>query len=444
MAIVASALASLGVLWGLSWSGAEDAVSAALDDHLMSQASLMGEHLRDVPVGVLVELGSGHGSEAVAVELNRLIEASGLHDAALLGPGEVMLGSDGTWLPAAADRDLIDSVWTAGPVVGPLYRADEGELYLSAYAPLPDQPGWVVAVEASATLRAIDRLAQREALASVLVLLGVAGLGAWLAGWIARPLSDLEASLGQVTPGDPPEALTPAGPREVFAVATAAKQLLAAIRDRDEAVNDAHTAQIAQLTRFAAEIAHELRNPLNAISLSIDRLARLDDVARRAQVADGLRLQLDELESIVARLVDLTRPVEPRVTAVDLVVLVRRVAAEGQVPVTVTGPQTAPTQSDPTLVTEVIRNLLLNAEQAGAGHIDVRIAGPSWTVDVSDDGSGITDPEPLFEWFHTTRARGSGLGLPLSRRIAEALGGRLELIETSPATFRLELPGGLS
>lgn len=440
LALVTASLASLGVLWGLSWTGAEDAVSAALADHLVAEAALAGEHLREVPVDVLVGLGAGHATAAITDELDRLRAASGLHDAALLGPDGRVLGSDGGWLPQEADADLIATARGGHAVAGPLYRAEDGALYLTAYAPLPEQEAWVVAVEGSATLGAVDQLARRQAIASGVVLAVVALLGSLLASWIARPLRELEAQLDAVQPGDAPDAVVPAGPREVHRVAAAARRLLEAIRERDAAVSAGHLRELEQVQRLAAEIAHEVRNPLNAMSLSTARLARLDDPDRRQVIAERLEAQIRELDAIITRLVDLTRPLDPRTEAIDGAALVARLAADATADVQYLGPEEWLLTSDATLLTEILRNLVLNAEQAGASTVICRVSGPPWCIEVEDDGPGIDDPAHLFDWFHTTRAQGSGLGLPISRRIAERLGGRLVLASAHPATFQLELP----
>jgi signal transduction histidine kinase len=99
-------------------------------------------------------------------------------------------------------------------------------------------------------------------------------------------------------------------------------------------------------------------------------------------------------------------------------------------------------RTDSTFVTEILRNLFLNAAQAGATTLSIRVRpGDPWSFEVQDDGSGIAAPDAIFDWFHTTRASGSGLGLPIARRMANALGGRLTLVSARPATFRIELPG---
>lgn len=436
-AIALASLGSLAVLWGLSWRGAEDAVVTALSDQLVAQASLVGDPLHDVPLSALVGLGTGHASQAVQARLDRLQEAAGLHDVALLGPTGTVLGSEGDWLPLDADADLVARARSGAPTVGPLYRATDGALYLTAYAPVPDQAGWVVAVEGSATLGAVDALAQRQAGASLLVLLLVSLLGGALAHRIARPLRQLREELAAVVPGDPAERVTARSPAEVHDVALAARSLLDAIQQRDRAVADAHADQLAQLERLAAEVAHEVRNPLNAMQLSVARLPRLDDPERRATVARRLQTQLDELEGIASRLVDLTRPLAPAFAPVDLAAIVAQLHAESDAEVRLDGPPLA-LVTDGQLLTEVLRNLVLNAHQAGARSIVLRADDDG--LEIVDDGPGIDDPAVLFDWFRTTRAQGSGIGLPVSRRIVEALGGQLELVRPRPATFRIQLP----
>lgn len=435
-ALVGASACSLLALWGTSWSGAADAVTTALSDHVSTEAGLVAEHLTDVPVDVLVALGPGHARDAVAADLARLVAASGLHDAALLAPDGTVLGSEGSFLPAAAEADLVARAGAGERVAGTLYQGPDGRWYLSGYAPLPGRPGWVVAVEASATLGAVDAFARRQAAGSVLVLgVGVV-VATGLASRVSRPLRELEADLLAVRPGDPSDRLVPRGPREVWRVTAAARDLLAAIEERDREVAAAHRDRVTQLTRLAAEVAHELRNPLNAVNLSVGRLASSDDAAGRGRIAARLREQVAELDAIAGRLVDLTRPLDPAPRPVELEPLLRDLASEAELALVADLPAD-PVLVDPTLAREILRNLLLNARGAGAATVRVRRRGPE--LEVEDDGRGIDDERGLFEWFHTTHARGSGLGLPISRRMAEAMGGRLECVGTRPATFRWTL-----
>ena len=94
---------------------------------------------------------------------------------------------------------------------------------------------------------------------------------------------------------------------------------------------------------------------------------------------------------------------------------------------------------DAVLVVQIMQNLIQNALQAGAAVVTVDISGS--TLRVSDNGPGIdaAHREQIFQPFFTTKTRGTGLGLPMARRIAEAMGGRLELSAEGGATFVLRL-----
>lgn len=443
LALAFASIVPVSVLWGLSWRGAEDAVTSALAEQLLAEGALIGAHLSDVPVDVLAKIGIGHATDAVGTELQRLATASGLHDLALIGPEEMVLGSEGHWLPATVDRELLRLSASGEAVAGSLYRGADKQLYLTAYTPLVGRPGWVIAVEGSATLGAVDQLARRQFAAGVLLVGAVLALGYFLAVLISRPLQRLEGTLLQVRPGDPPERVDTEGPREVYRVAWAVRALLGAIRDRDREVERSHRRQVEQLVRLAATIAHEVRNPLNAMSLSTERLGRIEDPVQRRAIASRLGAQIGELEAIVTRLLDLTRPVLPHPEPIDPLNLARRIAAESSIAVSVEGPEGESIVTDPTLLGEILRNLLLNAEQAGASQVNVSVSPDNpthWRWLVSDDGPGISTPDTIFEWFHTSRARGSGLGLPISQRIAEGLGGQLTLVSAKPAVFLIELP----
>jgi signal transduction histidine kinase len=233
------------------------------------------------------------------------------------------------------------------------------------------------------------------------------------------------------------------GPRELRQVAVAARQLLAAIKARDAELAEAHRRELEQLNRMAAELAHEIGNPLNAIALTVERVATVEDPGRRRSAVDRVRAQLRELEAIVVRLRDLTRPLAPALEPVDVAELVRALSGAAAVELDLDVPERT-IRTDPGLLTQVLRNLVLNAAQAGATRVAVRaepVAGVL-RLEIRDDGPGIPDDQVarIFEWFHSTRASGTGIGLPVSRRIAEALGGTLELVAARPATFHLTLP----
>ncbi len=447
LSILAATVATALMMARLSAEGARAAVEAALADQLVAQAGQADAALRELPVDVLVAMGGDRSAADLASRLDALGAGGGLRAAALLGPDGLVVGNEGRWLPGAAEQDLIDEALAGRPVAGPLYRDSGGELYGTAYHALNGHPGFVVAVEGSAaTLGAIDALERDQRRAAFASAALAALLGAVLAALVSGPLSRLGRELAAARPGTPPEAIGDYAVREVRQVAAAARQLLAAIEDRDAELRAGHRREVEQLTRMAAEIAHEVGNPLNAVSLSVERLAMLDDADRRARVVARLREQLTELAGIVDRLRDLTRPLVPEPAPVALDELLATVV--GEVPelcLEVEGIAGLQLVTDRALLGEVLRNLALNAAQAGAAHLSVALRsrdGGMLRLSLRDDGPGISEDQAdqVFSWFHTTRATGSGLGLPHSRRVAQALGGSLELAAPRPATFILSLP----
>lgn len=438
-ALLGSSLVGLLLLGTLSLEAERAALEAALADHLRNVAGATDGALHELPVEALVALNGARSRAQLQERIDDLASHGGLRGLALIGPDGTVLGHGGRWVPLAAELDLVAVARSGAPETGPLYRDAAGELYQTAYLPLTGHPGWVVAVEGSAaTLGAVDTLRTRQLLAGGAVLLLASAVSAALALAITRPIRRLGRQLAAVRPGAPPSALSELGLRELRQVSAAARGLLTAILARDAELRDAHRRELDQLTRMAAGLAHEVGNPLNAISLSVERLATLESPARRAAVVERVRAQLGELEAIVERLRDITRPLQPEPREVALGALVDGVEA----PLRVAREGDASLRTDPVLVAQILRNLLLNAAAAGARTARVRISRDPVRITVEDDGPGLdpADSERIFQWFHTTRATGSGLGLPVSRRIAEALGGTLELVEARPAVFRLELP----
>jgi signal transduction histidine kinase len=221
-------------------------------------------------------------------------------------------------------------------------------------------------------------------------------------------------------------------------------------------------------TRIVSDMGHELRTPLHSIStISKFLIDRLDGELTHEQDKQ-VRIIHEVAESLTAYvndLLDLARTdagkVTVRVTRFsvgDLLKTLRRImqplapsgvalrfAAEPDVPALATDEQK---------VSQVLRNLVANAcKFTESGHVEVRArrgADDRVIFEVEDTGIGIAPEhhELVFLEFaqvdgHTApRARGSGLGLPLSRRLAELLGGTLAIAATSRtgSTFRFELP----
>jgi two-component system, NtrC family, sensor kinase len=217
--------------------------------------------------------------------------------------------------------------------------------------------------------------------------------------------------------------------------------------------------RLAALGQLSGTIAHELGNPLNAISGHVQLLAR--DAACPPGMRDQLRVierEVQRMTSIIRRFLDSARALVPRPEPVQLGALVDEalslnVSAEARLRIEVRRDVPAdlgPASIDPSLVRHVLGNFISNAVDAmpGVGCLTVRArrAGDQLALSVTDTGGGIASDtrKHIFEPFFTTKesGKGTGLGLAISREIAGALRGRIE-VETAPgagATFTLLFP----
>jgi signal transduction histidine kinase len=214
--------------------------------------------------------------------------------------------------------------------------------------------------------------------------------------------------------------------------------------------------RLATIGQFAASIGHELRNPLGVVESS---LYLLRQHLRTEADAPPVKKHLDRIGSEVQRanktihdLLDLARNRPPQTRTTSLHELVDSAAEAAMLPAAVTLHASVPADLtlaiDPDQVRQVLVNLFTNAAQAlkGRGQLWVEAAATGdggAHLRVRDDGPGIPaeDRARIFEALYTTKAKGSGLGLALCRRIMEAHGGAIEVEPSAAgACFLLTFP----
>ncbi|MFZ5510833.1 MAG: sensor histidine kinase [Pseudomonadota bacterium] len=209
------------------------------------------------------------------------------------------------------------------------------------------------------------------------------------------------------------------------------------IRVQQERLVESET--LAAVGEMGSAVAHGIRNPLAAIRSSAELLLDADTESSREAAAD-IVAEADRLESWVRELLSFARPLSGKREPIRLDALVRaEVAAVRRetdrrgiaVTAEVRGPVPA-VSADPLLIGQVLNSLLANAIEAIGhnGHIQVgvaRQAGGQVAVSIRDDGPGMTEEQKkrLFKPFHTTKAKGLGIGLALAKRIIERFGGRI-------------------
>lgn len=199
--------------------------------------------------------------------------------------------------------------------------------------------------------------------------------------------------------------------------------------------------RLSALGELAAGLAHEIRNPVAAIKGAIDILAARASVnTPEAEFTAVAGRELSRLDGLVDEFLAYARPQAPvlRDTPVDsliahIVALLQTEAHRRRITLAVNSPPEGHVLADPSQLTQVLLNVVLNAMQAspeGATvHLDSRRERGAVRLTVEDEGVGIS-PEAAaqaFEPFFTTKPRGSGLGLAIAQRIVTAHGGTITI-----------------
>lgn len=223
-----------------------------------------------------------------------------------------------------------------------------------------------------------------------------------------------------------------------------------AITAREEAARQAERdRRLAVIGEMSAVLAHEINNPLASLKGHAQLLVELLDEGKPRDKAARVVDEAERLEELTKNLLAFVRSGEPVYEDCDLTTLVHGAAdaVDGE-RFEVEAPDAASARVDPARMRQALINLMDNAAQASEQPVNVRLEARNDTViiTVRDRGPGVApgDEETIFDPFHTTRVRGTGLGLPIARRIAE--GHRGSLVHERPpdggAAFVLSIPRG--
>jgi len=216
--------------------------------------------------------------------------------------------------------------------------------------------------------------------------------------------------------------------------------------------------RLAAIGRLTQGVAHEVKNPINAIVVHLEllreKMREVDPNTRRHMDIIGNEIQ--RLDRVVQTLVDFNRPVELRLTSFDLRRLVEEVsmlaspeaALQGVEVKTRIALQPLPIKADNDLVKQALLNVVLNGvqamEQGGILTIAARREDSSALIEVHDQGKGIAPDiqDKVFNLYFTTKKSGSGIGLAMSYRVMQMHSGSLNFTTELGAgtTFRLALP----
>jgi signal transduction histidine kinase len=203
--------------------------------------------------------------------------------------------------------------------------------------------------------------------------------------------------------------------------------------------------RLSSLGHLAAGVAHEIRNPLNAIGMGLQRLRRefvpQEEPKKQEYLAfaDVMSKEIRRVNDIVEQFLTLSRPFQLHLTTASLQELLKNLVLLLQEEASSRGirlqlemtPELPSIKMDAEKLMQALLNLVKNGLQAiengGTVLIEARVLKNRIELSISDTGAGISSDqmEKIFNYYYTTKEKGVGLGLPIAHRIIEAHGGQL-------------------
>lgn len=364
-----------------------------------------------------------------------------------------VLQRDGAFFARQADQGV------TGAIPGELQRQATGGTAAVQRVSIDGRATLVVAVPLSASdiLYEVDSLQELEhtlgVLTGVLTLVAVstAALGALL-GWYAsryvlRPLTRVADAAQEIAGGASSARLDPAAEPDLARLTTSFNHMV-----------DELSARTERDRRFAADVSHELRSPLQTLAAAASVLERRrDHLDTRTATAAGLVTdEIARFQQLVNDLLELSRGDRPAArTPIDVAELARQACRDRLLPPAIVCAEGPVTWSvDRRRVGQLLGNLLDNAQAYGGGAIAVRLAceETQGCIEVDDEGPGVSpaDKPVIFDRFVRGRSagaradsNGAGLGLALVAQHAAAHGGTATVLDRpgGGARFRVCLPG---
>jgi two-component system sensor histidine kinase ChvG len=331
-----------------------------------------------------------------------------------------------------------------GNIAGALWQDAEGRLVLSAAAPVAsfrEILGAVVLTKPGTVIDESLRQVRLDIVKVFVVALAVTVLlSLYLSGAIGRPIRRLATAADRVRHGLGRAQTIP----DFAARGDEIGDLSAALRDMTQALTD----RMDATERFAADVAHELKNPLTSAKSAIETASRVEDPAQRARLLQIVQHDLTRLDRLIGDISNASRldaelarergqPVDLTAMLQALVEVHESTRDDGAPHVTLQVSVPLRVRAIDTRLFQVFQNLVGNAlsfsQPDGEVRVESRREGGHALVTVDDDGPGIPEGglEKIFERFYSERPKGerfgqhSGLGLSISKQIVEALGGQI-------------------
>lgn len=373
-------------------------------------------------------------------------------------------------LPAAANyKALVNTVRASGnqrSAILYLGRRREDSVNVTAI-PLKDATGGVLGVLLVSVSRSGLVAAQKHiraiayAVAGAAILLTI-GLSLWIAARVSRPVEELARAAEAVAAGDWNVHVPERGRDEVTVLARSFNHMTAELASQRERL--VQSERVAAWRELARRLAHELKNPLFPLQITIENLVRARQLAPAEfdEVFDEstrtLQMEIANLKTIIGRFSDFSKMPKPELEAIDARTLVDRVrilystSKDGMHFEAQVAAEPMPLMVDPELMHRALSNLVLNAmdaiEDSGVVTLGARPVDNHIELRVSDTGQGLTSEEceRLFTPYYTTKQHGTGLGLAIVQSVVADHHGTISVESNAGrgATFILRLPRAIA
>ena len=356
-------------------------------------------------------------------------------------------------------QTLIKTIdWTSDPASSETFHA----------MPLTGRNGEVLGVlllgssrkELVTLRREILKTAALVALAALLIGLLVSW---WVSRRITRPVEELAKGARDVASGRWDTHIDVKGSDEIGQLAAAFNDMTKTLASQKEKL--VQTERVAAWRELARRLAHELRNPLFPLQITVENLQRARQLGPQqfhevfSEATATLKAELANLNTIVGRFSDFSKMPAPQFTRVNVNEVLRNAVRLFEPQFTAVGKPSIATEfflseslpeidADPDLLHRAFQNLVLNALDAmpAGGTITLKSsdAGESVRIEVADTGKGLTPEEcsRLFTPYYTTKQLGTGLGLAIVQSVVSDHHGSISVSseEGRGAAFRIDLP----
>ncbi len=345
---------------------------------------------------------------------------------------------------------------------------DRKDSMFTAAIPLMDRTGGVVSVLLIGSPRR-GLIALQDHIRAVALTVGGLGIllaiavSLWITGRVTRPIVELAAASRQIAAGDWNVHVSPHGASgEIADLAEAFNRMTSQMIEQRERL--VQSERVAAWRELARRLAHELKNPLFPLQLTVENLVKARTMAPQEfdEIFDEgtatLMAEIQNLKTIIQRFSDFSKMPQPQLQSIRVNEIVQRVAALHQPELKNRGnavamvmhldPNLPVIAVDPELLHRVLSNLVLNAldamPQGGSITITTAAREDSVRIEVADTGTGLTkeECERLFTPYYTTKQHGTGLGLAIVQSVVTDHGGTIN-VESTPGqgtTFIIDLP----